>query len=97
MSRICFDRPHHVLGCWTFLPSGLRSLQAVFIARLQRQTVSSETSKAECWSSGDHGSIWDSWPPAFSGHPPDQNNEHEMFFTCDDLKVQVAACKKRCK
>src|SRR3974390_2169897 len=32
--------------------------------------VSSETSKAERWSNcGDHSSIWDSWPIAFSGYP----------------------------
>src|SRR6516164_10909500 len=47
MSRICFDRPHHALGCWTFLPQRFAfSLPAVFIARLQRQPVSSETSRA---------------------------------------------------
>src|SRR5262249_49138611 len=28
-------------------------------------------------------------------HPHDQNNKHEMFFTCDDLKVQVAALQKK--
>ena len=28
-------------------------------------------------------------------HPQDQNNKHEMFFTCDDLKVQVAALQKK--
>jgi catechol 2,3-dioxygenase-like lactoylglutathione lyase family enzyme len=27
-------------------------------------------------------------------HPHDQNNKHEMFFTCDDLKMQVAALQK---
>src|ERR1700676_4349119 len=31
--------------------------------------VCSETSKAEPRSSGDHSSIWDSWPIAFSGYP----------------------------
>ena len=28
-------------------------------------------------------------------HPQDQNNKHEMVFTCDDLKVQVAALQKK--
>lgn len=28
-------------------------------------------------------------------HPHDQNNKHEMFFTCDDLKVEVAALQKK--
>lgn len=28
-------------------------------------------------------------------HPHDQNNMHEMFFTCDDLKAQVAALEKK--
>ena len=28
-------------------------------------------------------------------HPDDQNNKHEMFFTCDNLKAQVAALQKK--
>ena len=28
-------------------------------------------------------------------HPHDQNNKHEMFLTCDDLKLQVAALQKK--
>jgi catechol 2,3-dioxygenase-like lactoylglutathione lyase family enzyme len=28
-------------------------------------------------------------------HPHDQNNKHEMFFICDDLKTEVAALEKR--
>jgi catechol 2,3-dioxygenase-like lactoylglutathione lyase family enzyme len=28
-------------------------------------------------------------------HPHDQNDKHEMFFTCDDLKVQMAALQKK--
>ena len=28
-------------------------------------------------------------------HPHEQNNKHEMFFTCDDLRVQVAALLKK--
>src|SRR5215469_13889245 len=45
------------------------SLLAVVIAAWRRSLFSSETSKAERCSSGDHGSIWDSWPIAFSGYP----------------------------
>jgi len=47
---------------WVFPVSGFHCLFAT-------KPVSSETSKAERWSSGDHGSIWDSWPIAFSGYP----------------------------
>jgi hypothetical protein len=36
---------------------------------LAAKPISSETSKAERRSSGDHGSIWDSWPIALSGCP----------------------------
>jgi hypothetical protein len=35
---------------------------------LAMKPVSSETSKPEWRSNGDHSSIWDSWPMAFSGH-----------------------------
>jgi catechol 2,3-dioxygenase-like lactoylglutathione lyase family enzyme len=28
-------------------------------------------------------------------HPHDQNNRHEMFFTCDDINAQVAALQKK--
>src|SRR5215469_18110811 len=42
---------------------------AVVIAGWRRNLVSYETSKAERRSSGDHGSIWDSWPIAFYGYP----------------------------
>jgi catechol 2,3-dioxygenase-like lactoylglutathione lyase family enzyme len=28
-------------------------------------------------------------------HPHDENNKHEMFFTCDDIKSQVAALQKK--
>src|SRR5215472_5640744 len=45
------------------------SLLAVVIAAWRRSLFSSETSKAERCSTGDHGSIWDSWPIAFSGYP----------------------------
>jgi len=47
---------------WVFSNSGFHRLFAT-------KPVSSETSKAERWSSGNHGSLWDSWPIAFSGYP----------------------------
>src|SRR4029077_16585163 len=47
---------------WFFSTSGFHRLLAT-------KPVSSETSKAERRSSGDHGSIWDSWPIALSGYP----------------------------
>src|SRR5215472_15614638 len=28
-------------------------------------------------------------------HPHDENNRHEMYFMCGDIKAQVAALKKR--
>ena len=28
-------------------------------------------------------------------HPHDQNNKHEMFLTCDNLKAQVAALQRK--
>src|SRR5215469_12628237 len=66
---MCFDRPHHSLGSWAWTQRLGFSLLAVVIADWRRSLFSSETSKAERRSSGDHGSIWDSWPIAFSGSP----------------------------
>ncbi len=40
-----------------------------FHCLLATKPVSSETSKPERRSNGDHSSIWDSWPMAFSGYP----------------------------
>ena len=56
-----------MLGCcgpafWVFSTSGFHCLIAT-------KPVSSETSKPERRSNGDHSSIWDSWPMAFSGYP----------------------------
>jgi catechol 2,3-dioxygenase-like lactoylglutathione lyase family enzyme len=28
-------------------------------------------------------------------HPHDQNNKHEIFFTCDDLHAEIAALKSK--
>jgi hypothetical protein len=47
---------------WIFSTSG-------FHRSFATKPFSSETSKAERWSSANHGSIGDSWPIAFSGYP----------------------------
>ena len=47
---------------WVFSTSGFHRLFAT-------KPISSETCKAERWSGGDHSSIRDSWPIAFSGCP----------------------------
>ena len=28
-------------------------------------------------------------------HPDDENNKHEMYFVCDDIKAQVAVLKRK--
>src|SRR5215831_9780981 len=66
---MCFDGPHHSLGSWAWTRRCGFSLVAVVMAYWRRSLVSSETSKAERRSNGDHGSMWDSWPVAFSGYP----------------------------
>jgi len=48
---------------WVFSTGGFHGLFAT-------KPVSSETGKAERRSNGDHSSIWDSWPTAFSGKVP---------------------------
>src|SRR5258708_3555681 len=68
-SRICSDRPHQVLGCWPMWPSSWGFLCQRFHRFLATKPVCSETNKAERRSSGDHSSIRDSWPMAFSGYP----------------------------
>src|SRR5260370_6850116 len=58
--------------CWVAGPAGPAiwgSSASGFHHVLATKPVSSETSKAERWLSGNHGSIWDSWPIAFSGYP----------------------------
>src|ERR1700731_1049617 len=47
---------------WVFSTSGFHRL-------FETKPVSSETSKAERGQFGDHSSIRDSWPIAFSGYP----------------------------
>src|SRR5215472_14369813 len=79
LSRMCLDRPHHSLGSWAWAREVGVSLVAVVIAYGRRSLFSSETSKqngAQEWL-GDHGSIWDSWPIAFSGYPRGPRVFHE--------------------
>ena len=45
------------------------SLAAVFIAFSQRSRSVPKPAKQNGRPFGDHGSIWDSWPIAFSGYP----------------------------
>ena len=58
----CLVAGHGGPAVWVFSTSGFHCLFAT-------KPVSSETSKAARRSSGDHSSIWDSWPIAFSGYP----------------------------
>ena len=59
---MCSAPGHDGPEVWVFCTGGFHRLFAT-------KPVSSETSKAERRSSGDHGSIRDSWPIAFSGYP----------------------------
>src|ERR1700693_6210250 len=45
------------------------SLSAVFIASSRRSLSVLKPAKQNVVKFGDHSSIWDSWPIAFSGHP----------------------------
>src|SRR6476660_8648610 len=70
MNEICSDRPRQGLGCWDVVgPAFLVFSTSGFHCLLATKPVSSETSKPERRSNGDHSSIWDSWPMAFSGYP----------------------------
>jgi catechol 2,3-dioxygenase-like lactoylglutathione lyase family enzyme len=43
-----------------------------------------------------HGWLIFAAPAAeFALHPHERNNQHEMFFTCDNLKSQLASLKKK--
>jgi hypothetical protein len=59
---MCSVAGHLSPAVWVSPTSGFHGLPAT-------KPVSSETKQAERWSSGDHGSIWDSWPIALSGYP----------------------------
>ena len=65
----CSRRPFQYLGTLTAVAWRVWfSLPAVFIAS-SRRSQSSETNKQKWFSVGNHGSIWDSQPIAFSGYP----------------------------
>jgi catechol 2,3-dioxygenase-like lactoylglutathione lyase family enzyme len=43
-----------------------------------------------------HGWLIFALPPAeVAVHPAGENNKHELYFMCDDLKVEIAALEKR--
>src|SRR5215472_13024828 len=71
------------------------SLIAVVIAGWRRSRFSSETSKAERRSSGDHGSIWDSWPIAFSGYPRGPRVLPETRCPRHTTSTEVSATRSR--
>src|ERR1700730_5814043 len=58
------------------------SLPAVFIASWQRSLSVPKPAKQNVVKFGDHSSIWDSWPIAFSGYPrgPRSVSENSSFF-----------------
>lgn len=43
-----------------------------------------------------HGWLIFALPPAEAAvHPAEENNRHELYFMCDDLKAEIAALHKR--
>jgi hypothetical protein len=43
-----------------------------------------------------HGWLIFALPPAEAAvHPAGENNKHELYFMCDDLKAEIAALEKR--
>jgi catechol 2,3-dioxygenase-like lactoylglutathione lyase family enzyme len=43
-----------------------------------------------------HGWLIFALPPAEAAvHPAEENNRHELYFMCDDLKAEIAALEKR--
>jgi len=42
-----------------------------------------------------HGWLIFELPAEVAFHPHDRNNQHEMFFVCDDLKTEMAALRKK--
>jgi hypothetical protein len=69
-SRICSARPRQMLGCWTLRPSDLGFLYQRFSSLLGDEACQFRNQQSRTWSFGvNHGSIWDSWPMAFSGYP----------------------------
>jgi len=70
LSRICSDLPRRVLGCWAQRRRNFGFLYQRFSSLYLRRSLSvPKPAKQNVGHSGDHGSIWDSWPIAFSGYP----------------------------
>lgn len=43
-----------------------------------------------------HGWLIFALPPAEAAvHPADENDRHELYFLCDDLKAEIAALEKK--
>ena len=43
-----------------------------------------------------HGWLIFALPPAEAAfHPTEENDRHELYFMCDDLKAEISALKKR--
>jgi catechol 2,3-dioxygenase-like lactoylglutathione lyase family enzyme len=43
-----------------------------------------------------HGWLIFALPPAEAAvHPAEENNRHELYFMCDDLKAEIAALEKK--
>src|ERR1700735_1655272 len=67
---MCFDRPRAMCSVAGHVSPVVRcSSTSGFHRWFATKPVCSETSKAEPRSVGDHSSIRDSWPIAFSGYP----------------------------
>jgi hypothetical protein len=70
LSRICSDLPHHVLGCGALRPRGLDFLYQRFSLLLRDEACQFRNQQSRTVVKfGDHSSIGDSWPIAFSGYP----------------------------
>jgi hypothetical protein len=62
-------RPSSSVGCRVIAQRLGFSLPAVFIASWRRSLSVPKPTKQNVVKFGDHSSIWDSWPIAFSGYP----------------------------
>ena len=69
-SEICSDLPLHVLGCGALQPRGLDFLYQRFSSLLRDEACQFRNQQSRTVVKfGNHSSIWDSWPIAFSGYP----------------------------
>ena len=69
-SEICSELPRQVLGCWPIGPGGLSFLYQRFSSLLRDEACQFRNQQSRTVVKfGDHSSIGDSWPIAFSGYP----------------------------